>query len=778
MNEPYRIDYQKSDQYPNGLDFDKYKYIFKFDENNTGAKISIGVNDFTKFLENQYSIHPKNFYQVVRKDRVVREYYDIDMEGKFHEEDWDSESIRVIKDFLYHRNNTVSHLPLTKDDFIILTAHKRDKLSFHFYSKQTCFESVNHHKEFASRLKEKFQWIDLAVYSKNRALRLVGNSKYGQNRPLTPYPKTQSVSILDMWVELPKKHSYVKIDVPEYVKPLKLKESESFDHDLEEQEWFKEFLKTIPEYTYCPSDHKLRRDGNYPRSPCLIEPNSTHGTENLIINRYKGIYYVNCFQHKGKYKIPGQTPQENEWWNGEIFNHSICAKYVKTQLENELFFTETHKWIIFNPKLGTWSANNDQVNILERVCKILRDSIPDSLQDKELYKIAMRRKTQVGMTGFLQGIIKMLESILLDHSIMEKLDSYPHLFAFNDGWLFDLKQSQYRKIEKQDYILTTCGLSHPTQDIDCDPIDALVLELFGDSELVKSYLSSIACYLYGENINEKFIIYTGIGRNGKGVMDSILQKMLGDYYSTMSVNQLTDMNQTADRANSELASTQYSRCVMTHEPESCNQASTLKVGIIKKLTGRDSITTRFLYGQKFSFKPKFTPTIQANEMPNLSKRDDAISKRLVKINFPFQFVEQPTNDYQKPLDIHLKERVVEDDRYAYGLFQRALEVWLETKGKIYISDSVKKETEDYLREQNPLREWFESNFETIDWDTNNNISSNQMFEYYKSDTGGNLTQTKFSSLLKELCQWKKTKLNNIFSCQRKKLSNLSLNPLE
>lgn len=770
---------QKSDTHPEGVDFDKWEYIFKWTYDKEGHTETIGCHSLNAFYQFIYNDNPKHFFQVIRENKPIREYYDIDIEEKFREEEWETQNIKFLKDFFYNRNELLSELNLSgilqPEDFMILTSHSTHKLSFHLYSTKTYFENIEAHKHFSKMLKAKISVVDTSVYYKNRLLRLIGNSKFGQNRPLVGYKRNYKIE--ETLIELHgNTDGLKKIEIPYEEKQMTF-EKQSIG-DISSLKIIKNFLKANPWFQLYGD--KLRRINDGIRRPCLVCPTETHGTENMSINKYGDLYYIQCFQHSGKYLIEGQevpTQYGTNWWDGEIFNHSICAEYVKSQLENQLFFTETHKWIIYNPDKGTWSANKDQVNILERVCHLLKSSIPDKIDDKNLQKIAIHRKNQVGMTGFLQGIIKMLESILLDNSIMEKLDSFPQLFAFNDGWLFDLKKAEYRKIQKQDYILTTCGLEHTAEPVSCDKIDALLLDIFGEPELVKSYLSSVACYLYGENINEKFIIYTGIGRNGKGVMDSIIQKMLGDYYTTMSVNQLTDMNQSADRANSELASTQYARCVMTHEPESCSQATTLKVGIIKKLTGRDSITTRFLYGQKFSFKPKFTPTIQANEMPNLSKRDDAISKRLVKINFPFQFVENPVNDYQKQLDIGLKERVVEDLDYSYGLLQRVLELWLETKGKIYISDGVKQETEDYLREQNPLREWFETNFEIIDWDTQNNIPANQMYEYYKSDTmSSTLTSTKFGSLLKELCPVKKSN-GTRFTCQRRKLRS-GYNPLD
>lgn len=313
-NLPYKIGYQKSDKYPTGLDFNEWKYVFKFDEDENGQKDSIGVNNYTKFLEEVYSKNPKNFYQVVREDKPVREYYDIDMDGKFDPEDWETENIKVVKDFLHNRNNVdrennpSSYSSLNKDDFIILTSHKPEKLSFHLYSKQTAFKSLEQNKLFAEKLKEFVPAIDLSVYSKNRAMRLVGNSKMKEpDRPLKPI-FGGNIGIMDTWIELPNKHNFkiIKIRAPPV---FKHKPSEDLG-DLEDQEWFQDFLEENPEYTFHLNEKKLRRNSSCYRTPCLVDPTKTHGTDSYFVCRYKGIYQIRCPQHKGKYEIPNQRVKE------------------------------------------------------------------------------------------------------------------------------------------------------------------------------------------------------------------------------------------------------------------------------------------------------------------------------------------------------------------------------------------------------------------------------------------------------------------------------------
>jgi phage/plasmid-associated DNA primase len=209
--------------------------------------------------------------------------------------------------------------------------------------------------------------------------------------------------------------------------------------------------------------------------------------------------------------------------------------------------------------------------------------------------------------------------------------------------------------------------------------------------------------LYGANINEVFLIWTGIGRNGKGLIDTMLRKTLGNFYYNLPVEELTEDSKGKGRASSELASSKWARCVMSTEPEA--GTSKLKIGKIKQLTGKDVITTRELHKSVFSFIPNFVLSLQCNEIPVLSKVDDAISKRMTIMEFPHQFVENVLYDYQRQIDKSLKEKI-ESPEYRDGLLYLLLDAWKVNKGIIKEKDSMVKE--EVLFRSNPLFEFLSS----------------------------------------------------------------------
>lgn len=57
-----------------------------------------------------------------------------------------------------------------------------------------------------------------------------------------------------------------------------------------------------------------------------------------------------------------------------------------------------------------------------------------------------------------------------------------------------------------------------------------------------------------------------------------------------------------------------------------------------------------MYKDSEEYRPQFGMVFQMNEIPELSKVDDAISKSLKIVEFPYQFVDSPLYEYQRKLD--------------------------------------------------------------------------------------------------------------------------------
>jgi phage/plasmid-associated DNA primase len=387
-----------------------------------------------------------------------------------------------------------------------------------------------------------------------------------------------------------------------------------------------------------------------------------------------------------------------------------------------------------------------------------------------------KMKREVGNSSFISGVIAQIQSILTKpNEFIDNFDNNPNLFAFSDGKCIDLLNGgKVREIVKEDFIITTTGYAYPERnEIFIKKMNDIINSLSDDPEQIKSIKSLLTLGLWGENQNEIFAQLTGSGGNGKGLLDTGTKKVYGKYYQSINSNQLTDYEKDNQRANSELASCRFARVVMATEPEDSKngKSTTLKVPTLKKWTGRDIITTRFLHKDCFSYTAKFTLMMQLNDLLDLSTNDEAIKRRMKVIELPFKFVEnkcQPLGENEKYRDESLKS-LISTDEYRNAFFFILLDTWLENNGKFYESEKVKSYTNDFFENQNPVKLWFNQHYE---FDRDNKISSIDMYNQFKiDDYNSTLTLTAFGRLLKECCKCEKKRTGLIYFCKRKLFEN-------
>lgn len=472
-------------------------------------------------------------------------------------------------------------------------------------------------------------------------------------------------------------------------------------------------------------------------------------------------------------------------------SHFNCAELLSMYIDGEIFYTSAFGWIIFDKVKKIWTYNNKKEDLVYYVSKFfslvinarikfLSNKKEQTDKDKEDLIAFTKLLKTVGSCGWALGVITQLQGIVNeDNKLIEKFDNNPALIAFSDGKVIDLKnEGKVREMTKEDYIMTTTGYPYPAKrQTDIDEVMKFVEGLHDDREMTDSVLTMMSNALYGKNINNNFFVWTGSACNGKGTLDALFRTTLGNYYSTMDISQLTAYAKESDRANSGLASTRFARCVMVSEPEVSNDSeTTLKVGTIKKFTGEDPITARFLHRDSFTFTPKFTLYLQCNDIPKLSKKDGGIERRMKIIEFPFKFngqEGQELDENQKIGDPFIKETVT-SDRFRNAFIHILVNTWVKHKGKFFIPQKVIASTNEYLSEQNPIREWF---FENYELDQEGRMNSEELMTAYNNQTYDKLNSKMFGRYLKEVCKQIKSGGKMKYLCKPKSTTSRFQSPL-
>jgi putative DNA primase/helicase len=151
-----------------------------------------------------------------------------------------------------------------------------------------------------------------------------------------------------------------------------------------------------------------------------------------------------------------------------------------------------------------------------------------------------------------------------------------------------------------------------------------------DEDLIR-YIQKAAGYtLTGDTSEKCFFFLHGSGNNGKSIFIETLTRVLGPYAKQLDVESLMLQKNNPQGPSNDLAALKGARMVVSSETEDGRQLSESK---IKRLTGGDTITCRFLNKEFFSYMPEFKIWIAGNHRPEIKGTDEGIWSRVHLIPF-------------------------------------------------------------------------------------------------------------------------------------------------
>jgi putative DNA primase/helicase len=213
---------------------------------------------------------------------------------------------------------------------------------------------------------------------------------------------------------------------------------------------------------------------------------------------------------------------------------------------------------------------------------------------------------------------------------MEELDRDPWLVNCQNGTL-DLRTGKLKDHDPADRITKIIP-------VDYDP-DALsprfkqfLKEALVDDALIKFVKRYSGYTLTGITRERLLAILYGFGKNGKTTLVELLHEVLGDYARNTDVETL--LIKKYQGVGNDVAALKGARFVSAAEVEKGRRLAESKV---KQLTGRDTVTARFLFGENFDFKPEFKLWLSTNNKPVIQGTDDAIWDRIRLIPFSQRF---------------------------------------------------------------------------------------------------------------------------------------------
>jgi len=320
------------------------------------------------------------------------------------------------------------------------------------------------------------------------------------------------------------------------------------------------------------------------------------------------------------------------------------------------------------------------------------------------------------------------------------------LIGFTNG-VFDLKTKTFRKGRPDDYVSITTGYDYYEETFEKkNRMMEILCSLWENQSQAEYFLNMLAFTLSGnKTANQMIAIHSGLGGNGKSLVFDLLRKTIGDYFGIMSSTYFTTYDKDSTRPNSELALMKGRRiCVVSEPGSNCK----LQVNKLKMLSGNEPITTRQLRENAITYYPQFNIHFLTNDIPQLSAVDGGIERRLKIINYPFVFRPESEliegNDKIKLRDDNLPEEL---EGLKMAFFQILVQYF---NVKFQDTEEVKNEVSQFMRDNNPVREWCLSHYENSH-NEKDKILLKDLYESFKEEYPDFvITEINFSRRIQEI----------------------------
>jgi putative DNA primase/helicase len=291
----------------------------------------------------------------------------------------------------------------------------------------------------------------------------------------------------------------------------------------------------------------------------------------------------------------------NELKNGDVqlTDATNAARLVDEHGRDIRYNAAWKKWLVWNGKF--WETDESGALIHEKGLEMVRNIYEDLAKtsdyreriDIEKYAIlseSVRRR---------EAFVKAAQWIKALNIKCDDLDPDPYLLNTRNGTV-NVLTGEFREHRQEEMISKITNVDYDPQ-AGCPLWKQFVREIMNCKPELVNFLQTAAGWALTGNIEEQtmFILH-GSGANGKTTFLNTIMYLLGDY--AISTPTESFMKKTGDQNTNDIARLRGARFVTTTEAEIGRR---LSEPLIKKITGNDQMTARFLYGEFFNFTPTF-----------------------------------------------------------------------------------------------------------------------------------------------------------------------------
>jgi len=371
------------------------------------------------------------------------------------------------------------------------------------------------------------------------------------------------------------------------------------------------------------------------------------------------------------------------------------AERLVDRHDHELRFSSGLGWLVWDGRRWQRDEDGRAVRLMKETVRAMWSELPEISDPDEksgFFRFLLRSEDEPR----LKAALKLAESEASVVVSAAELDRKPWLLNVKNGTL-DLRVGELQAHDPAD-LLTK--LSPVTFEADArSPLWESFLErITGGDDALRGFLQRAVGYsLTGDTREEKLFFAHGPAASGKSTFLEAIKAVLGDYATTADFESFLKKKNDAGVRN-DIARLAGTRMTIGIEVD---EGKRLAEGLLKTLTGGDTITARHLYKEFFEFLPQFKLWLAANDRPRVSASDSGMWRRIVQVPFAEAIPEEER-------DPRIKLQLKNDPQAQSAVLAWALEgcrAWQEQG--LAIPERVRIYTDEYRAENDPLADFFE-----------------------------------------------------------------------
>ncbi|MCE5200821.1 MAG: phage/plasmid primase, P4 family [Armatimonadota bacterium] len=385
------------------------------------------------------------------------------------------------------------------------------------------------------------------------------------------------------------------------------------------------------------------------------------------------------------------TPRKDE----KQVDDKGLAFFAQTDLGNaERFLARHGNDLLYCPAFGKWFvwdntrwAEDETGKVVQRAALTVRKMLDEAqtLVDEAAQRRLIKYARASESNSKIYAMLSLARAWLGIGS--DELDSDPWLLNCKNG-ILDLRNCELLPHRQDNYITKLAPWDYDPA-AECPTWLKFLDSIFQGNQHIIGYIQRAVGYALTGVIREQCLFFLhGVGSNGKSTFLNVIQDVLGDYAKDTPTESL--MIKQNDGISNDIARLRGARFVTAVEAEADKR---MAESLVKRLTGGDTITARFMRQEFFQFRGTFKIFLAANHKPGVRGTDDGIWRRIKMIPF---LVRIP-DDQQ---DATLPDRLRDEAEGILAWAVRGCQIW--QKQGLGEPEEVRAATAEYRDEMDFL----------------------------------------------------------------------------